>query len=80
MVGIIGNQQTNYTHQFMYYAFTLRFTICQRDIYMVNKIDNDMVIKEQFFILNINISKAQAVVLDSSLFDISSSFVFIKHE
>ena len=80
LVGIIGNQQTNYTHQFMYYAFTLRFTICQRDIYMGNKIDKDMVIKEQFFLLNINISKAQAVVLDRSLFDISSSFVFIKHE
>ena len=47
---------------------------------MGNKIDKDMVIKEQFFLLNINISKAQAVVLDRSLFDISSSFVFIKHE
>lgn len=80
MVGIIGNQQTNYTHQFMYYAFTLRFTICQRDTYMGNKTDKDMVIKEQFFLLNINISKAQAVVVDSSLFDIASNFVFIKHE
>ena len=61
----------------MYYAFTLRFTICQRDTYMGNKINKDIVIKEQFFLLK-NISKAQAVVLESSLFDISSSFVFIK--
>ena len=44
---------------------------------MGNKINKDIVIKEQFFLLK-NISKAQAVVLESSLFDISSSFVFIK--
>lgn len=46
---------------------------------MGNKIDKDIVIKEKFF-LNINIAKAQAAVLESSLFDISSSFVFIKNE